>query len=195
VNIGPPASVEPTLYRLGQWVDGAWVRLSHPAVFRIERPDRGAPRLVGGVPASDPAVLAALATAMTAPLRLLFVLHTPRGVGAAGRYESPVLSQAQVAGFLERFKPLLAADGRFDLWLHSSTDDATVVWDRHDRLFAYGPVDRFAAVLDRLGFANGDASVSSPHAHNYHSELDATAREVLEWCAWTLKPLRPEDEQ
>jgi hypothetical protein len=34
-----------------------------------------------------------------------------------------------------------------NLWIHSPEAGATVVWDRHDLLYAYGPLERIGAVL------------------------------------------------
>jgi hypothetical protein len=152
-------------------------------------------RLLAGVPDSDPRVFLRLARELTGPYFLLFVLHTPRGIAEPGRYQSPAVDLDDVEDFVERFGPLLAADARFDLWLHSPADQATLVWDRHDQLFAYGPLARYAQALRAAGFVQGDVRVPAPHEHRYHAVLDDLAREVIEHFDWRCSPLQPGDEQ
>jgi hypothetical protein len=113
-------------YRLGHLHGDRWVAYSHPATFELDG------RILAGVPDSDPRVLASLMGVLQEPLRLLYVLHTPRGEAAAGRYESPDLSMEEARDFMSRFAEFMSSDGRFDLWVHSMTDNATLVWDRHD---------------------------------------------------------------
>jgi hypothetical protein len=105
------------------------------------------------------------------------------------------MSAAEVRAFLERFGDLLSADGRFDLWIYSLPDDASVVWDRHDLIHAYGPSELFVEALRGLGFCPGEPKIPAPHAHNYHGDLDEQARALLESRSWEHSPLQPEDEQ
>ncbi len=163
-------------------------------LLRLTRKD-GAGPLVAGVPGGDAQVFERLVASLEAPYFLLYVLHTPRGEGKHGRYQSPELSLAEVRTFLEQFRPFLAADGRFDLWAHSPAEQATVVWDRHDQLFAYGPLERFASELRALGFRPGTVAVPDPHQHHYRPECDALAKELLGAYTWHVTPLRPEDKQ
>jgi len=132
---------------------------------------------------------------MAPPFYLLYVLHTPRGEGAAGRYQSPAIEASDLRQFLARHARYLSADARFDLWAHSPAEGATVIWDRHDQLFAYGPLSRYEHVLKSLGFAPGKVEVPSPHQHFYRAELDGDAAGVLEAFSWFHSPLREEDEQ
>jgi hypothetical protein len=177
------------MYRLGHLVDNEWQRYSHPPVFT-----RGE-RIVAGVPNSDPVVFLAALACLAPPYQLLYILHTPRGEGAEGRYQSPPLALSDVEKFLAKFSPFLSADGRYDLWGHSTSDGGTVVWDRHDKLFAYGPLDRIASALIALGFTEGSPPVPAPHEHHYRPECDALANELLSAFDWTFSPLRSEDEQ
>ena len=137
------------MHRLGKDIDGESVAHSHLARFELIATG-STPRILGAVPNSDPSVLGALADCMAAPFHLLYVLHTSRGEGELGRYQSPEISRQQLDDFLIKFAPFLSQDGRFDLWLYSPAAAATVVWDRHDQLFAYGPVDCFARRLTGL---------------------------------------------
>ena len=177
------------MYRLGHVVNGEWAAHSHPPVYEVGE------RLVAGVPGGDPAVFEPLVDCLEPPYYLLYVLHTPRGEAPPGRYQSPAISFAQIKEFLLRFAPLLSGDARFDLWAHSPGDKATVVWDRHNQVFGYGPLDQYASALASMGFSPGCPEVPAPHQHHYRAELDTLAREVLTAFDWSHTPLRPEDEQ
>lgn len=177
------------MYRLGHLVNGEWVAHVHPTVFESGE------RLVAGVPNGDPTIFGCLVECMEPPYSLLYVLHTPRGEAQPGRYQSAELSISEVKDFLVRYAPFLSADARFDLWAHSPSDGGTVVWDRHDQLFAYGQIERFAEALRSLGFTIGTTSVPVPHEHHYRAEFDLLARQLLTEFDWSYSPLRPEDQQ
>lgn len=177
------------MYRLGHLVNNEWHAHSYPPIFEI------GDRIVAGVPNGDPVVFETLVERLAPPYHLLYILHTPRGEGQPGRYQSPALTLAEVKEFIVRFGPFLSADARFDLWAHSPSDKGTVVWDRHNQLFAYGPLDQFASALLLLGFTNGTPQIPVPHEHHYRKEFDHLAKDLLAAIEWSFSPLRPEDEQ
>ena len=181
------------MYRLGHMVNEQWVEHSHQPVFRLPPAKAPGQRIVAGVP--GPEVFLRLSRCLEEPLYLLYVLHTSRGEADVGRYQSPELSLREVESFIGEFEPFLSADGRFDLWAYSPAQGATVVWDRHNLLHAYGPLERYAKELELLGFAPGEPEVPAPHTHHYHSEMDAFAKRATERFAWLHSPLRVEDEQ
>lgn len=171
-------------------VDGEWVPHRHPPVYRRERH-----RLVAGVPDGDADLFESLLVPLEGPFHLLYVLHTPRGEAHPGRYQSPLLDKPSVIAWLRTFAGFFAADARFDLWLHDPAISATLVWDRHNLLYAYGPIERFANCLSERAFSEGELSIPSPHEHHYRAEFDAEARSLMASQAWSMSPLRPEDEQ
>src|SRR5690606_10214436 len=120
---------------------------------------------------------------------------TPRGEGEPGRYQSPEISFRTLRAFLRDYAPFLAADARHDLWVHSPSSAATVVWDRHNFLFAYGMLDRFQSELRGLGFARGALAHLGAHQHHYRAEFDEAAANILTAFDWRRSPLLPEDEQ
>jgi hypothetical protein len=183
------------MYRLDHMVDGQWVEHSHPRFFRLPSPGAKSQRIVAGVPDSDPNIFLRLAGCLKEPLYLLYVLHTCRGEADLGRYQSPELSFREVQAFVDEFRSFLSADGRFDLWVYSPEQKATVVWDRHNLIHAYGPLDCYSSELMALGFAQGELAPLGPHTHHYRSELDAQAKRVIARFDWAYSPLRPEDEQ
>ncbi|MEW6763608.1 MAG: hypothetical protein AB1437_22535 [Pseudomonadota bacterium] len=182
------------MQKLSHEVKGEWIDHRHPAMFGRDV-SGGAERLVAGAPAGDPAIFLSLVESLEGPFALLYVLHTPRGEGEAGRYQSPVLELGEIQSFLERYAAFLSADARFDLWAHSLSANATVVWDRHNLIYAYGPLERFESALRRLGFGDGLPTAPFAHQHHYRPEFDRVAAAVLEEFDWRFSPLRPEDEQ
>jgi len=181
--------------KLSSQEDGVWVAHSHPATFKTEVTRGGGARLVAGVPAGDASTFRRLAQSLEAPCMLLYVLHTPRGEGDPGRYQGPPLSMGELESFLDQHAAFLAGDARFDLWVHSPSENATLVWDRHNLIYAYGPTGRFVSTLEALGFHEGSAGVSFEHLHHYRQEFDSEAAAVLAAFAWSYSPLKPEDEQ
>jgi hypothetical protein len=183
------------MYRLGHMQDDVEVEHVYPATFRMPAPGEGRPRIVAGVPSSDPDVLLRLAACLEPPLVLLYVLHTPRGEAAPGRYQSPDLDFQDVEAFIADFRDFLSADARFDLWVHSPAQGATIAWDRHNLIYAYGPLDHYAATLVAMGYEPGDPAMPTPHVHNYHAALDPLARRLIGRFHWQYSELRPEDGQ
>jgi hypothetical protein len=156
----------------------------------------GRGRLQIGLDDAPDGCMQQFASLLVGPFQLLYVLHTSRTGAELGRYESPELNVAAVEDFFRKFGRFLSEDSRHDLWLRSYDDDATIVLDRHNIIYAYGPIDVFEAALVRLGARSGRApQIPDPHVHNYHHEWDESEREVLRSLAWTIKPLRQSDVQ
>ncbi len=183
------------MHKLSHQVAGEWVPHSHQPNFSLISKDNVAPKIVAGIPSGDPALFARLVECLEPPYFLLYVLHTPRGEAEAGRYESPPVSIEQFREFVNQFGSYISADARFDVWAHSSAEQATVVLDRHNQLFAYGPIEKFMSTLKSYGFSEGLVDVSFPHQHHYRQEFDERAAAVLDAFEWAYSPLRTEDEQ
>ena len=179
-------------------VDGVETAAPSLAVFERQQMASGKQRLLIAAAPDKPGLFRDLASRLAAPFFLLYVLHTPRGEGAAGRYQSPPLESQQVDDFLATFSAYLAGDARHDTWVHSASDDRTLIWDRHDLIFAEGePLAETVAALEAMGFASGDVPKpgAGPHIHYYRPEFDADAAAVLARFDWTRSDLQPEDEQ
>lgn len=114
---------------------------------------RGVERLRIGLDDEHNRCLRTLTSPLIEPFQLLYVLHTTRTEAALGRYESPELDLEAVQAFLERFAQFLSEDARHDLWIRSHGNDATIVFDRHNLIYAYGPLDAFESTLRTLAFA------------------------------------------
>lgn len=175
--------------------DDGDIPFSHPAVYQVSTTPSGIRRVIAGIPDGDAKVFSAIASCLEPPYFVLYVLHTPRGEGEPGRYQSPALSSEEFSEFVEKYADFLKADSRFDIWMHSPNSGGTVVWDRHNLLFAYGHLSSYEQALVELGFTQGTASVDFPHMHFYRAEFDDAAKSLLDYFAWGHKPLQPEDEQ
>lgn len=181
------------MFKLGSLRGDDWVEHSHPPVFKVEEGSGG--KVWATAPGGDPITFERLARCLTPPLMLLYVLHTPRGEGRPGRYQGPPMSGDEFRAFISRFANYLQADGRFDLWVHSEHDAATVVWDRHNLIHAYGRRECMVEALRALGFGAGEPSIDFAHQHHYRPSHDEDARELLACAPWRYSPLEPADEQ
>ena len=85
-------------------IDGNWIERDSPAVFCREATGDGGKRLRITLPRDEAFLLFKLVEGLRPPFQLLHVLHTPRGEGEAGRYQSPALSRTQTQDFLRRFE-------------------------------------------------------------------------------------------
>jgi hypothetical protein len=155
----------------------------------------GRTRLRVGIDAAQDATVAALARGLRGSFQLLYVLHTTRTGAELARYESPDLTADAVQRFLHQFGRFLCEDSRHDLWLRSHDDDATIVLDRHNLIYAYGPLELFERELRSSGAREGEPAVLGAHVHHYYPAWDDTERQVLRCFEWRITPLRPSDVQ
>ena len=157
---------------------------------------RGVERLRIALDDGHQAFIRTVTRRLSGPFQVLYVLHTSRTDAELGRYESPELNAEAVHVFLDRFDGFLSEEARHDLWVRSHGDDATIVWDRHNLIFGYGPLDVLESVLLQRGVRPGaPPPIPDPHVHHYHPERDAEERAVLQALDWHFKPLRESDVQ
>jgi len=134
---------------------------------------------------------------MPQPMWILYVLVVPRGEGEAGRYQSTEpITRHEARAFLSRFRNYLETDGRHNLWIKSEDGPALLVFDRHDLIYGYGPIDEWTGDLQKLGWIEverKDISLPDPHSHHYHAIFDDDAREVLSYTQWQHSPLQEQD--
>lgn len=146
--------------------------------------------------AGDPVVtVQTLSSLLSEPLYILLVLHTSRCDSMLARYQSPAVHRQGLQEFFSQFGTFLGDDARHDTWIHSRGDNATIILDRHNLIYTYGPIEAFRAALLELGFREGVVEIPVPHTHNYHPEFDAAERQILAWFDWSKTPLRADDEQ
>ena len=183
-----------TLFKLGSLHGETITQFRYSNTFQIDR-TTGPDRLRIGAEDAHLSWLWKLALPLSAPFFVLYVLHTSRCGNQLGRYESPAVAFDQVNAFMAEFGEFLTDDGRHDLWLHSPDSDATLVWDRHDLIYAYGPLEQFRAVL-KEGFQQAEVDdLPFPHVHRYHAEYDEAERKILQHFQWSHSPLLEGDKQ
>jgi hypothetical protein len=135
-----------------------------------------------------------LAEQMSGPFLLLYVLVVPRTESEPGRYQSEPIDEEELNRFLCRYKNFLENDARHNLWIRSS-DDSMLVFDRHNIIYAYGPLEMFTSTLTSSGLnESADIKFPDPHSHHYQSEFDDSERKILQEQSWVRSPLRKGDE-
>jgi hypothetical protein len=141
-------------------------------------------------------LLQRLAACLHEPFLLLYVLVVPRGEGEPGRYQNEFpLSSIQLQEFLASYSDFFEHDARHNLWIRSQFDDGLLVYDRHNLIYAYGPLERFIEELTSSGLSESeDVFMRLPHVHHYHEALDSDAKRLHTKESWIISPLRPGDE-
>ena len=168
---------------------GRWVALEHPPCFSL---DKGGYVIGGG---HDPAALfRMLVVPLTEPFVVTYVLHGPRTGARPGRYRSPDLSLGEMRLFLEKHSRFLAEDGRHELIGESPAESALVRWDRYDRLFASGPTDHFAEILETLEFSPGVLEVPVANRLVEDAVRDPEEQDILGAMDWRWGELTAEDQ-
>ena len=174
---------------------GKWLPHDYGKLYAHEGTS-SAPRLSIAASHDGTRLLRDLSRILSEPLFLLYVLVVPRGGSVEGRYQSGELSRAEVDAMFDRFSRFWDGDGRHSIWLRSHTDDATLVYDRHNLIYAYGSIGRLESVLSSLGYSTTPRlSLAFEHQHAYHVEFDDLERELTARFADRRSDLREGDEK
>lgn len=182
-----------TLHKLTADQGGVDAPIRWPRVFRREA-TRGKGRLAIAVSEDACDLMTAMASCLGHEFYLLYVLVVARGPELPGRYQSPLLQLADVRILLEEHSALFEQDGRHHVWIRAADGAGMLVYDRHDIVYAYGPLPTFEELLQRRGFATGEFTLATPHAHHYHPQFDAAVAALLDRWEWHRTDLRPEDD-
>jgi len=159
-------------------------------------------QVVGGVerlviaPGAEPVgLLRELLPLLPEPLWILYVLITPRSDAPAGRYQSATPhSRGEVLALLDRFENYLSHDGRHNLWL-AAPPAGQLVFDRHEVIYAYGPIAKISARLNEKEFAETEMiRVPVPHSHHFHEDLDGDENAMLAHWEWAQSELQETDD-
>jgi len=162
----------------------------HPHRWRIE-PAGHVQRLVVAPARDFLDLFLDLADCINPPYSLLYVLSVPRA-SDPGRYrlDGSLDSQA-LREFVEPYRDFFQGDARHHLWICSQDSSATLVYDKHDLIYAYGPLVKFVEVLGRHGLEEGEFELPFPHYHNYFAEFDAKEREIIASHSWKRTGIVP----
>jgi hypothetical protein len=163
----------------------------------FKQPCGDAFRLVIGPSRDQVGLMVELASQLQGnPWFVLYVLLVPRkGNRVPGRYQSePFESHAAFTAFLNSFRSFLEGDGRHHVWIGSAANDGLLVYDQHNVIFAYGPLDGYKSVLLSHGFRECEFWFPCPHSHAYMPENDAEEERLIAEIEWRRFPLQPGDE-
>ena len=180
------------LPKLSRLVESEWTPNEYARSFWVEETS-GPLRIVAAVSDAQIETMLNLATVLSGPFLILWVLHTSLTGAVPGRYQSPPITFDDVRATVQRYIELFEQDGRSDIWIHCANPEATLVLDQHDWIYAYGPLEKFEAVLLADGFTYGQVTIPSPHAHEFHAEFDDLERAMRTEFEWTITELQPQD--
>jgi hypothetical protein len=180
----------------GQPQGGAW---SFPDLWAREQTS-GPDRLILAPKSGQTDALLRLVEVVPEPIHLLYVLIVPRGPDhRQGRYQSPEpTTRENTRTILRDFRDFLEQDGRHNIWLRSATSPAMLVLDRHNLIYAYGPLDEFQRITEGLALTEVPSSsirLPDPHSHHYHPEFDSDERRMMNLWPWHQTPLQDQDER
>ena len=120
------------------------------------------------------------------------------GEAEPGRYQSEYsFSLDQLQQFLHEYSDFFENDARHNLWIRPVSGEGLLVYDRHNIIYAYGPIDKFIMRLETIGLAETKDQFlhyALPHVHHYHPEFDICQDRLLSEEKWIASPLRPGDE-
>ncbi|MGI4871737.1 MAG: hypothetical protein ACRYFX_11225 [Janthinobacterium lividum] len=153
-------------------------------------------RLKIGASTAGTQLLMQLSNCLVFPVYCLYVLVIARSATKEGRYQSPAIeTPIELTDFLLDYQQLFESDGRHHLWISSPAANATLVYDKHNVIYAYGPLEEFAAELQKVGYREEEFDLPFPHAHNYLVENDSSVESLLQYWNWQYFPLQEIDEE
>lgn len=159
------------------------------------QPFGDAQRLVIGPSLAHLQLMSRLATRCLAPpYRLVYVLLTEQAGYQPGRYQSPNINTVdELREFLMGCLTFLESDARHHFWIGSADGTAVLVYDQHNVLFAYGPLQCLMTELFMADFRPGEFIFPSPHAHTISPKFDPDMERLLSQYEWEYAPLEEED--
>jgi len=153
-------------------------------------------RLIIGASERQVDLLLELSRDTEGPFGILYVLLVSRCGNRPGRYQSPEpIDAGQLADFLADYRDYFENDGRHHVWIMSLSDSATLVYDNHDVVYAYGPLESYERTVTRLGLRNHQVRFPVPHTHCYNFEYDAEEERLFEQWRWLHFPLEEGDDR
>ena len=125
---------------------------------------------------------------------LLYVLVVSRLGKEPGRYQCPNrLSFSDLVNFLRKFTIFFETDGRHHLWIGTPNNQNLIVYDRHNVIYAYGPLNKYENILRKANFIQKKIIFPDPHSHRYNQENDKEEEELLNYFDWLFSPLQKND--
>ena len=184
------------MYKFGVIKDGEEVSFSYPNIWAVER-TAGPDRLVIAPDGGHLDLMFELAACWSPGYGVLYVLLFPRVGNESGRYQCPEpLFSVELKGFIATYRTFLETDGRHHLWIGSLNNEGTLVYDHHNVVYAYGPIEAYRRVLEARGLKQvPEVRFPSPHVHRYHVENDEWEASIMTRWAWRKTPLQENDDR
>ena len=91
--------------------------------------------------------------------------------------------------FFSEFQEYFESDGRHAIWLASLPASATLVYDQHNVIYAYGPLEQYEQIVRDRGFQEQTVRFPAPHSHNYNPQYDEQEQKVLNYWDWRRSQL------
>lgn len=190
-------------YKLGQLLvappSGVIVPFAHDNTW-MRQQTASYDRLAIAPASNQTQLLIDLSRELQGPFAVLYVLLVSRrSKHLQGRYQSPFpLARRQMEAFFMEFDDYLDGDARHHVWVMELAPDysanATLVYDKHNIIYAYGPIDRFEASLRAHGLRQGNVGIPYPHVHSFNDEFDDAEDRVLSHWGWDYSPLQEHDD-
>ncbi len=138
-------------------------------------------------------LLIRLSGQMKGPWYVLYVLLVSRRDRETGRYQGiEIENHVDLAIFLNKYKSYFDGDGRHHIWVGSASCGDLIVYDNHDKIFAYGPIDAFLSVLG--GYVSESIEIGGAHTHHYNEEFGCDEDAIFSEWPWRHCPLQKSDD-
>jgi hypothetical protein len=168
---------------------------TYPNIWSIET-TTGPDRLVIAPSSDQVGLMIELANTLPEPFGILYVLLVSRCDNTEGRYQAPYqCDREEMESFLKQFRDYFELDGRHHIWVTSLPASATLVYDNHNVIYAYGPLEEYKRILSRRGLRKDSVRFPVPHTHNYNAEFDDEEKRILGFWEWQRFPLMQEDDR
>jgi hypothetical protein len=182
------------VHKFSSLVGSDFVPYRYPNAWAIEK-TTGPGRLIIAPSSGHIELITKLSRVLPEPFGILYVLLVSRTDNEAGRYQCPhPCKRKEMESFLAEFKEYFESDGRHHIWVASIPAAATLVYDQHNVIYAYGPLEQFKQILHHEGLRESKISFPAPHAHNYNSEFDEQEQKVLDYWDWRKSPVMEDDQ-
>ncbi len=128
---------------------------------------------------------------------VLYVLTVTTVGNELGRYQSPVLDAPVLDSLLAEFDEFFEGDARHAVWIANTAGTGQLIYDQHNLIYAYGPLDTFEATLHKRGFREVDElTVPAPHMHRYNrGPFTRWEVDLLDRFDWHRTDLRDGDDE
>ena len=119
---------------------------------------------------------------------VLYTLLASHAGNRPGRYQGiEIQNYNSVLALFEKYKCYFDGDGRHNIWLGSTANNDLLVYDKHNIIYAYGPVEVFVGRIRSYGYCEGVIKIPTLHTHHYHSgnvkhEMGIMNEWNWKWC-------------